>query len=173
MGALDSYKVDLKGISASKTAYNWHVDADFFSAVQGTEITSGCLDVELEVRKWAEAYELMFHIEGDVTVLCDRCLEPMDIPVMADVVLKAKLGDQYEDDGDMITVPYDEGCINVAWHIYELAALEIPIRHVHPDGECIGYSAEEEPEEEPQETQTSVDPRWDDLRKILNNKIKN
>mgnify|MGYP002508356923 CR=1 FL=1 len=101
MNTLDCYKVDLKGISAGETtSFHWHVEEDFFTVVQGTEITRGSLDVDLEVRQRAEAYELSFHIEGEVAVLCDRCLEFMDIPIDADILLKAKFGDEYDDDGD-------------------------------------------------------------------------
>lgn len=174
MNTLDCYKVDLKGISTDKVAFNWHVDDAFFSVIEGPEITHGNLDVDLEVSPKAGAYELAFHIEGNVSVLCDRCMEPMDVPIVTDVLLKAKMGDTYEDDGDFITVPYDDGTINVAWHIYETAALEIPIRHVHPDGECA-YESEQafwESNEQEQRESAKEDPRWSELRKILDNNNK-
>lgn len=170
METLDSYKVNLKDVSADTSAYDWHVDDAFFSAVQGPEITNGSLDVELDVRRRAEAYELTFHIRGQVAVPCDRCLEPVEIPIEADYVLKAKLGEEYEDDGEIVTVPYEDGIINVAWHIYEIAALEIPLRHVHPEGQCVRDF--EESEEEDAQEQTSIDPRWNELRKILDNNKK-
>ena len=173
MNTLDCYKVDLKGISAGETtSFHWHVEDDFFTAVQGTEITRGSLDVDLEVRQRAEAYELSFHIEGEVAVLCDRCLEFMDIPIDADILLKAKFGDEYDDDGEMVTVPQDEGVINVAWHIYEIAALEIPIRHVHPDGECANASEDGLWEAAEEQEEQKIDPRWAELRKILDNNNK-
>ena len=28
--------------------------------------------------------------------------------------------------------------MNVAWNIYEFISLEVPMRHVHPEGECHG-----------------------------------
>ncbi len=170
METLDSYKVNLKDVSAETSAFEWHVDDAFFSAVQGPEITSGSLDVELEVRPRAQAFELAFHIRGQVAVPCDRCLEPVEIPIETDYVLKAKLGEEYEDDGDMVTIPYEDGTLNVAWHIYEIAALEIPLRHVHPEGQCA-CDFETPEEEEPQE-QTTIDPRWNELRKILDNNKK-
>ena len=67
------------------------------------------------------------------------------------------------DDGEVVTVPEREGIINVAWNIYEFAALQIPLRHVHPDGECkvlLPTSSEEE----------KTDPRWDALNKLANRK---
>ena len=93
MEKLDSYKVDLKGMSEGTVSYNWHVEDDFFSAVQGPEIQQGQLDVALRVKRTAGAYELKFQLDGTVKVLCDRCLDYMDCPIRAEHVLRAKLGD--------------------------------------------------------------------------------
>ena len=103
MEKLDSYKVDLKGMSEGTVSYCWHVDDDFFSAVQGPEIQQGQLDVALRVKRTAGAYELVFQLDGTVKVLCDRCLDYMDCPISAAHVLRAKLGDEFADDGDLTT----------------------------------------------------------------------
>ena len=66
----------------------------------------------------------------------------------------------------------DEGIINVAWHIYEIAALEIPIRHVHPDGECANASEDGLWETAEEQEEQKIDPRWAELRKILDNNNK-
>ena len=159
MGKLDGYKVDLKGLSSDTVSYRWQADNDFFSAVQGPEIKRGLLDVALRVKQTSGAYELEFQLKGEVEVACDRCLEPMSQPIDALCTLKVVMGDDFADDGDVVTIPEKDGTINVAWNIYEFAALQIPLRHVHPECEV----EEEAPEEE------KTDPRWDELKKILHN----
>ena len=173
MEKLDSYKVDLKGMADGTVSYCWHVEDDFFSAVQGPEIQQGQLDVALRVKRTAGAYELVFQLDGTVQVLCDRCLEWMDCPISAEHVLRAKLGDEYADDGDLIVVPEEDGSLNVAWNIYEFAALEIPLRHVHPDGECSQlYEAASQAQDGDEEAEKPIDPRWSELKKILDNNKK-
>ena len=162
MGELDGYKVDLKGMTSDTVSYRWQADNDFFSAVQGSEIKHGLLDVALRVKRTSGAYELEFQLKGEVEVSCDRCLEPMDLPIEALSTLKVVMGDEYADDGDVVTIPEREGTINVAWNIYEFAALQIPLRHVHEDGKCKAPFPNPSPEEE------GSDPRWDELRKIVN-----
>lgn len=162
METLDGYKVDLKGVTEDTVSYHWKADNDFFSAVQGSEIKHGLLDVALRVKRTSGAYELEFTLSGEVEVSCDRCLEPMACPIEAQCALKVVLGDDYADDGDVVTVPERDGTVNVAWNIYEFAALQIPIRHVHPDGECKGSSLGIPSEQE------RTDPRWDALKKIAN-----
>lgn len=160
MGKLDGYKVDLKGMATDTVSYRWQADNDFFSAVQGSEIKQGLLDVALRVKRTSGAYELEFQLQGEVEVTCDRCLESMNQPIDAFCTLRVVMGDDFVDDGDVVVIPEREGVINVAWNIYEFAALQIPLRHVHPDCEALSESSEEE----------RVDPRWAELKKLINSK---
>ena len=160
MGKVDGYKVDLKGMATDTVSYRWQADNDFFSAVQGPEIKQGLLDVALRVKRTSGAYELEFQLQGEVEVTCDRCLESMNQPIDAFCTLRVVMGEDFVDDGDVVVIPEREGVINVAWNIYEFAALQIPLRHVHPDCEALSESSEEE----------RVDPRWADLKKLINSK---
>ncbi|MBR6141585.1 MAG: DUF177 domain-containing protein [Bacteroidaceae bacterium] len=159
MGNLDGYIVDLKGVTDDTVSYRWQVGNDFFSAVQGPEIKQGLLDVALRVKQTSGAYELEFQLKGEVEVSCDRCLEPMSCPIEAQNTLKVVMGEEYADNGDVVTVPEKDGTINVAWNIYEFAALQIPLRHVHEECEqSLSDSSEGE----------RSDPCWDALKKIVN-----
>ena len=166
MGTLDSYKVVLRDMPSDTVSYQWHVNDDFFSAVEGPEIQQGSLDVALRVKRTSATYELEFSFEGMVKVPCDRCLGLMDQPIAAQHTLRVRLGSEFEDDGETITVHEQDGELNVAWNLYELIALEIPMRHVHPEGECSVSL----PHSEDDTAAETIDPRWDALRKLVNNK---
>lgn len=167
MEKLDSYKVNLKGMPSDTVSYQWRVDDDFFSAVQGPELQHGTLDVALRVKRTSGAYELVFQLDGTVKVQCDRCLELMDLPIQAQRELRVRLGDEFSDDGELVTIPYEDGTFNVAWNLYEMIALEIPIRHVHSDGPCAREDDEDEMEDD---SQKPTDSRWDELKKLMTNK---
>ena len=77
-----------------------------------------------------------FHIEGSVTLPCDICLDDMEQEVLSDNHLVAKLGDDYSEEDDEVTVPENEGILNVAWFIYQFIEFAIPLRHVHAPGKC-------------------------------------
>lgn len=171
MDKLDSYKVDLKGMSSDTVSYQWQVNDDFFSAVQGQEIQQGLLSVALRVKRTSDVYKMNFQFEGEVKVVCDHCLELMDQPISAEHTLEVKLGSRFEDDGDVVTVPYEDGVFNVAWNLYEMIALEIPLRHVHP--ECDSCTSVSEADEDcDTDAPVATDPRWNELRKILDNNKK-
>ena len=176
MGKLDRYEIDFRDVSSDGQTYEWHIDDDFFVDVQSNDIQGGNVDVCLKVKPVGDAFRLIFHIEGEVQVSCDRCLEAMTLPVSANREVKAKWGDDYEDDGDEITISEGTGEVNVAWNIYEFISLEVPMRHVHPAGECSGEVDDllnqyktSDLLEETDESSALEDERWSELKKILDN----
>lgn len=186
MDTLDTYKIDLKNMRTDSETFQYVADDAFFKAIQGDAVKGGQVNVGLTVRKTAGAFRFLFRLEGTVTITCDRCLDDMELPVDTECELRFKLGDEYADEGDVITIPYEDGIADVAWNIYEFIALEIPLQHVHEDGECNKkmmetlnrYNAaacgntEAETESETGEEaggQRPIDPRWNELKKILDN----
>lgn len=180
MDALDKYKIDLKNLHADSAEYCFRLDDAFFEAVQGTLVKGGEVDVVLKLKKNVEGYTLTFCIKGRVCVPCDRCLEDMYIAVETTRVLTVVTDNGYEEDADVVVLPKDDTVMDVAWILYEFVVLEVPITHVHADGECNpamleslsahlvasddeSHVADEESRERP------VDPRWNELKKILDN----
>lgn len=176
MGRLDAYNVDLKGLSQANATYSWNVGQEFFEIVGGEEVQRGKVAVNLEVSKASGVYHLDFSVSGAVIVTCDRCLDDMSLDIENTGSLKVKLGPDFADDGDIIVVPEDKGIVNVAWYIYEFIALAIPIKHVHAPGKCNKGMMEKLDEHMAQEgndggsdDNTATDPRWDDLKNIIEN----
>ena len=170
--------------------YEYVLDNDFFISIDAPEVQKGKLHVDLTVKKSMGVFVLTFHTEGAVVVPCDRCLDDMEIPVTTDDELKVKMGAAFSDEDDIVVVPEEDGYINVAWFMYEFVALAIPMKHVHAPGKCnkamtsklskhMRTTPDDDmaedtfaPEEEVElmnEEETQVDPRWDELKKILDN----
>ena len=111
----------------------------------------------------------------------------MSQPVVSDDTLRVKFGPEYaEEEDNLVVIPEDEGTINVAWFMYEFVALAIPMKHVHAPGECneemyrklqsylcTTPDADEDWTEEDEIVSDGVDkpidPRWNELKKILDN----
>ena len=173
--------------------YEYILDSDYFTYIGEQELQEGKVVVELTVKRGLDVFELDFQISGVVSVPCDRCLENMDLPISSNERLIVKFGRTYSEETDnLIVIPEEEGVINVAWLMYEFIVLAVPMRHVHAPGECNKDmaaklsrhlridAAEEELEEdeflneEDSESGSEVkaaeiDPRWNELRKILDN----
>ncbi len=173
MSSLEALKIDLKGLKDDMTEMSFRLDNDYFTAVDGPEVSKGTVDVDLNIQKIGGSFELTFNIAGEVTVQCDRCLDDMTQAVEAEGRIITKFGEEYSEDDEFITVPEDDGVLDTAWLIYEFIALNIPIQHVHAPGKC--NRAMIEMLEEHSATRSSdgeaekpIDPRWSELEKLKN-----
>ena len=189
MAKFSLYKIPLKTLAPGVHTYEYELDRKFFEAIDGEEVKKGNVNVILNVRRTSSSFELNFDIEGVIKVPCTRCLDDMKLEVDTESRLIVKFGSEYSEESDeIVIIPEVEGEINIAWFLYEFIALTIPIKHVHPRGECNGIvsskfkkhqavSADDEEDDsddlidddsEPQEDEGSQqsDPRWDTLREI-------
>ena len=149
----------------------YDLDDAYFGAIDGPEVSRGDVHVSVSIRKANGFFELLLHAEGTVVVPCDRCLDDMDQPVETDHRLTVKLGSEYGEDDDLVTIDENEGILDLSWFIYEFIALAIPIQHVHEPGKCNAamiealeeHSAARSSEEEDAE---DIDPRWKALLKV-------
>ena len=132
------FVINLKEQTTDVAEYQWTLDDGFFGGIEAAVVQQGHVDARLAVHKTSGAFELEFRFAGTVIVPCDRCLEDMSQPIDAEGELRVKLGDDYDDDGELVTIPYSDGKLDVAWYLYEFIALNIPLRHVHDDGQCGG-----------------------------------
>lgn len=174
MEFLDQFRIDLKAVEDVEERH-YDVTDEFFAALDTPEVSRGKVAVDLQIRKVAGAFELLFHTEGTVVVACDLCLDDMDQPIDSDNQLLVKLGQENSEDDELIVVDENEGILDTAWFIYEFIALAIPIQHVHATGKCNPamtkaleeLSADRSGDEESGQT---VDPRWSKLAEL---KLKN
>ena len=172
MCSFETLDIDLKGLKEAVTCLEFNLDDEYFSAIDASEVSKGNISVELSIRKTTEeVFKLDFHIEGDVIVTCDRCLDDMIQAIDTDASILAKLGDEDSDNDDLVMVDENEGILNIAWLLYEFIALAIPIKHVHAPGKC--NRAMIDMLEEHSATRSSdvddsseIDPRWSALRDL-------
>ena len=133
---MNTFKIELKKMTVNACDYDFKLNDQFFANLAVADIQKGELDVHLKVTRMSSAFILNFHTEGNVVITCDRCLDEMDQPILTDNQLRVKLGTVYAEDDDMITVPEEDGFIDVSWFIYEFIALNIPMKHIHAPGKC-------------------------------------
>ena len=178
-------------MQADSIKYEFVLDNLFFANIDGPEVQKGKVNVVLVVKKTSRAFELNFQTDGVVWVPCDRCLDDMEQPITSTDKLMVKFGAEYAEEGDnLIVIPEEEGIINVAWFMYEFVALAIPMKHVHAPGKCNkmmssklrkhlrttpdemdeeSFIPDEESDVLGEEADNTVDPRWNELKKILDN----
>ena len=171
MCSLERYKIDLKALTEQESCCEWDVNDDFFQALDGSQLEHGALHVSVSIRKMTGFFELQFHTEGAVTISCDRCLDDMEQPIVADNTLVVKLGETYSDEDDTVTIDENEGILDMSWFIYEFIMLAIPIKHVHAPGKCNSAMTQKLEElsgavRSGEEEEEAIDPRWEKLKNL-------
>jgi len=175
MNYLSQYTLPFSGLKEGKHLFDFSVDQHFFAGFEESEIEKGNVSVQVELEKRTTYLRLIFMISGEVELICDRCLESYFQPIENSYPMLVKFSETETDDGDeVIYIHPGAHQVEVAKLIYEFIVLSIPIRHVHPDGDdgqslcdpemlrkLDEYKAPEIQETEP------VDPRWNELRKII------
>lgn len=168
---MEAYKIDLRELKDDVQAFKFHVDDDFFEAIQAPEIRRGNLEVDVLVKKVANMFEIEFHSKGVVFIPCDICLDDMEQPIDTEDSLIVKLGlvDEEDEGDDIVTVDEEQGILDVSWFIYEFIALGIPIKHVHEPGRCNLEMLQVIREHQvggQDEMSQPIDSRWQELLKI-------
>lgn len=170
MDKMEIFKVNLKGMKEQTAACDFILDDEYFQAIGSENVKKGNLNAHLDVIKAAASYELRFHIEGTVVVPCDVCLEDLLLPIDTYNTMVVKMGDEYVDDGDLITIPQEEGFVDVAGLMYEFITLAIPIRHVHEPENCnqemLARLKSLSPDNVETQNENAADPRWSELEKL-------
>lgn len=168
------YFVELRSLKKFPHNEQFTVSDEFFDE-EKPDIEGGDLNVDVEVRRLGDGYSIDIRLDGTVRVVCDRCLGMLDMPVEAEMQLRAKDDDGLDyDDEDLVLLSLSDTGVDIEWNIYEMAELALPIQRVHEDGECDeqmedvleSYTAREQLTE----TKDAVDPRWEGLKALLDKK---
>ena len=172
MSSLESLKIDLKSLDTDELNTTCSLDNNFFKAAESDEVKGGNVQLSISAHKSVSGlYEINFHAKGTVVVPCDLCLDDMDQPIETNNTLLAKLGEEYSEDDDIVTVDKDDAILDTSWFVYESIALSIPIKHEHAPGKCDPamikaleeHSATRSSDEDEEQ---AVDPRWRELEKL-------
>lgn len=72
-----------------------------------------------------------FDLSGDVTTTCDRCDDPVSVPIDGNFRIVYKFGLEQSEDENLIVLHPEAYEINVQNHIYEFMVVLLPSRVTH------------------------------------------
>ena len=165
--------IPLGGLKEGLHIFDFEINKEFFEQFEESEITEGSLTAHIELERHKTHLDLLIKIRGMVNLSCDRCLDMFLQPVESENRLFVKFGqDEGETDPDMLFLAADEHELDMKQHLYDYISLSLPIKRVHPynaegrsmcNPEMLKKLKEHMVEEEP-----ALDPRWDELKKLMN-----
>ncbi len=191
MSKFKQYNIVLKDILDEARMFEFDLDSAYFKKIDSPEVQIGKVLAKVSVQKKSGTYELKFDLNGVISIPCDRCLDNMNQSIQYKEKLLVKFGEKFSEENEIVIVPQSDGAINIAWFLYEFIVLNIPIKHVHAQGECnkmmVGklkkhITRQKNDEDDDESTaldfddddditisDNQTDPRWDVLQNITEN----
>ena len=189
MSKFEQYNIPLKDLKDEIRVFEFDLNDSYFKKIDSPEVQHGNIKAKLSVCKKLDTFELNFQIDGVIQIPCDRCLDIMNQLIQYKEKLKVKFGETFSEEEEIVIVPEADGCINVAWFLYEFIVLNIPMKHVHIPGECNKTMVNKlkkhitrqktddddvevidlDDEDDFTADETPTDPRWDGLQNIFEN----
>ncbi|NMH27743.1 YceD family protein [Flavobacterium silvaticum] len=181
MKQLNEFLIPFAGLKLGKHQFEYQIDKKFFDEFGYDEFERCDIKVKVQLDKKSTMLELTFKHSGTVYVPCDLTGEYFDLPVKGKMDLIVQFGDEFNDDNEeLLILPHGEHQVNVAQYIYEMIALSIPLKRIHPgikDGtlkhealDVLNQMKKAAKTEKKQEIKEDTDPRWDKLKSLLKDK---
>lgn len=175
MSKRDSYAVRISGLGEGDHSFIFELEREFFVLYEHPEIHNGNVHAEVILEKKPGVLSLHFRLEGEVEVMCDRCLEKFMTGVSTKQIIFVKMGEKTgEMDDDVLIIGRDDHEVDVGQYLYEFIMLALPYQKIHPD-DSNGHSTCN-PEmlkqldahrAKEQDKKIMTDPRWDALKGLI------
>ena len=180
MKSTNEYLIPFIGLKIGKHQFEYTIDKKFFDEFSFDEFESCEIKAAVVLEKKATMLEIMFKHNGTVNVPCDLTGELFDLPIKGKLKLIVQFGDVFNNDNDeLLILPHGEHQIDLSQYIYEMIALSIPLKRIHPgvkDGTLQSEALDKLKDlqvneiKEKDKKEDDIDPRWDELKKLLTDK---
>lgn len=118
---LQPFVVNLNELGRGVSQLSQSAEKEFFEGFGNQEILDADIKVEAKINNRGVSVDVEADIEGTVTVLCDRCLEKLDIPV------ETGFEETYTPEGAEL---------DFSQEVYDFVCIALPLQRVHEDGKC-------------------------------------
>ena len=170
MEALHDHTIQFSGLKDGEHTFDFELSEGFFAATGMEEYElGGQVQAHVKLDKSEHLLVANIHVDGHLNMTCDHCNAPMQQPVKGDQRQIFKLtGEEDIEDEELISLDVRAHEVNLSHYLFECITLHLPIRHVHPKGQC-------DPEVEAAYQKIKVeqspepDPRWDALKALKDN----
>ena len=180
MNRTKEFLIPFVGLKLGKHHFEYQINNAFFENFEYDEFQNSDIKVTVVLDKKSNMLELSFKHKGTVNVPCDLTGEDFDLPIKGKMKLIVRFGEVFNNDNEeLLILPFGEFEIDIIQYIYEMIALSVPLKRVHPgvkDGslktEVLDKLNELQVKEvdKKENKEENIDPRWDKLKQLLTDK---
>ncbi|PWJ38608.1 YceD family protein [Sediminitomix flava] len=170
------FTIEVFGLKEGKHDYQFPVDLKLFEQYEVDYLQDANCIAKVKLDKSSTMIRVDIEISGKVILICDRSLEPFDYDVKVNEKYFFKYGDRHEEISEEIClIPFNESEIDLQQLLYDFILLALPTRRIHPDymdgvededDTSAYFSTGNVIEEDEEEEDKPIDPRWEKLKKL-------
>lgn len=161
------YSISFTSLAIGEHKFDFEIDKTLFELFENEDIFDARVVLQVDLIKEERMLTFVFNFQGKLNVLCDRCLDPLEISIKGSNTLFVKFGEENveEEDDDIIFISNKENKIDLSHYIYEYILLQKPMKCVHPINKCNPDIIERIINKE-ENNENNIDPRWSVLKNI-------
>ena len=129
-------QIQFSGLSLGHHTFEFLVDDTFFNTFDYDEISNCNIKINVDLEKTERFLKLDFQFNGNCFVPCDRCLDPIEIPVNHNETLIVTFGNENDFDSEVWTISPKEHEVILDNFIYETLVLLRPQSVMHDIKNC-------------------------------------
>jgi len=174
MKNLNEFKIPFVGLKEGKHQFDFKIDQSFFDLFEYYEFEKVDFNVNIDFNKKETLLELDFVADGTINVPCDITGENFEMEVKGDFSLVVNFEEKFNNENEnLLILPYQSSHVEVQQYIYELIVLSVPQKRIKPGVSRDGIKGVEELEEKlesKENIEQKGDPRWGQLKQLLDKK---
>lgn len=170
---LQKYQINLLGLKNKLHDFAFDLDQAFFALFEQKMFNTGTCRAEVSIDKRENMLETVFKISGNIELVCDRSLDTFDFALQTEQRIFFQYGEKYEEmSEELIMIPAGAETLDLSQLLYELVAIEVPMRKLHPRYKSELENEDSEDEiifqsgNEIEKSEEKVDPRWQLLKNL-------
>lgn len=162
------YSLEIPKLELGHHEFSFFLDSDFFEA--HSEIKASEVNAKLSVERTPQMILIDFHLNGSITLECDRCLLPYSqiINHTQRMIYSFEKSLKDSEDSDVAYLSRGAYLLDLTQDLYDFVALQVPFRKVPDDcprPECPEdyFDKAGQTEDNPSQAENTV---WDVLKQM-------
>lgn len=171
-------EIEIAGLSEGLHSFDFQLNDDFLQSFSQDFFSKPVLFISIRLEISELMIKALISIKGQVQLVCDRSLDEFSHPVSIQTSHFFNFGEEEVELSDELEViARDRLKIDFDQLIYDLVALSIPGKKLHPRFQADDFNEAEEHQEgeiifstsdkdEPETIDSNLDPRWSKLKEL-------
>lgn len=132
----NQFIIPFVGLKQGRHEFQYDITDAFFETFEYSIIQNGDVHIDFTLDKKDTMMVGEFQLEGRVMTACDRCNDPVEVPIEGEFRLVYKFGTEEEQDESLVVLYPEEYELHIKDTLLEFINVLLPTRSIHDEGEC-------------------------------------